>query len=191
MQRIVLCTANPGKRKELRALLPARIQLVTLEELGIRVELPETGETLETNALQKARTAYALCGMPCLADDSGLEVDALAGEPGVHSAHFAGPARDPDANMALLLSRLQGKEDRNARFRTVLALVSGRQELLFDGVVHGTIARERNGTGGFGYDPLFIPEGQTSTFAAMIMQQKNEHSHRQRAVRALLRHLVR
>lgn len=191
MRKIVLCTNNAGKREELRALIPSDIELLPLAGAGILAELRETGSTLRDNALQKAREAYAQCGLPCLADDSGLEVDALKGAPGVHSAHYAGPQRDQLANTALLLSRMQGQVNRSARFRTVLALVDGPSERLFEGSVEGTIAFVPTGTEGFGYDPIFIPRGEQRTFAEMNLNEKNGLSHRQRAVSGLLQYLSR
>jgi XTP/dITP diphosphohydrolase len=189
MDKLVLCTTNLGKYVELKAMLPSTISLVTLSDAGIHVELPETGETLEANALQKARRAWAICGIPCLADDSGLEVDALDGAPGVRSARYAGEARDPRANMEKLLTALNEAPDRAARFLTVLALVDGNGEHLFHGQVAGQITRELRGSGGFGYDPVFVPEGGQRTFAEMTIPEKALISHRGRAMEAFLRHL--
>jgi len=188
---LVLASGNVGKLKELRALLPQHIKVLGPAEAGLPQDLPEDGSTLEENALQKAREAHRLCGFPCLADDSGLEVLALDGAPGVYSAHYAGPRKDPEANMDLLLKELQGCEDRRARFRTVLALVDGLSEQCFEGYVEGVIATERHGDQGFGYDPIFIPEGGTRTFAQMDAITKNSMSHRARAMHALVEHLSR
>ncbi|MCC6937369.1 MAG: RdgB/HAM1 family non-canonical purine NTP pyrophosphatase [Flavobacteriales bacterium] len=184
--RIVLCTGNPGKVAELRALLPLRIELVTLGELGIPDDLPESGETLEENALQKARYVLERCGLPCLSDDTGLAVEALGGAPGVHSARYAGTARDADANMDRLLRELEGVKDRSAAFRTVLALVGPEGEQLFEGSVHGRIGEKPIGKGGFGYDPIFLPQGSSRTFAEMDAEAKNRISHRALAMEKFL-----
>jgi XTP/dITP diphosphohydrolase len=189
MDRIVLCTGNPGKVVELKALLPAGMDLVGLRELGLPDDLPETSPTLEGNALQKARYVFERTGLPSVADDTGLEVDALGGAPGVRSARYAGEAKDPKANMAKLLSELQNRPVRTAQFRTVIALVAPEGEWTFEGVVRGRIAGAPRGTGGFGYDPVFIPEGEEVTFAEMTLDRKNTMSHRSRAVQALLQHL--
>jgi len=190
MDRIVLCTANPGKVAELRALLPGHVQLLSLADVGVEGELPETGDTLEANAIQKARHVYDRCGIPCVADDTGLEVDALGGAPGVYSARYAGEARDARANMALLLQELGDAQDRRARFRTVVALVDGSGARCFHGVAEGRIVPVPRGLAGFGYDPVFVPEGHARTFAEMSAQEKNTLSHRARAVRQLVDHLA-
>jgi len=189
MERIVLCTGNPGKVAELRALLPPTIELLSLAEVGLPSDLPETGDTLETNALQKARYAHALVKLPCMADDTGLEVDALNGAPGVSSARYAGEAKDAAANMARLLRELEGRTDRNARFRTVIAYIDQDGEHTFEGTAMGRIALERRGTAGFGYDPIFIPDGSSFRFAEMTAEAKNAISHRARALQALLVYL--
>jgi XTP/dITP diphosphohydrolase len=186
MDTLVLCTANPGKVAELRALLPARITLLSLTDVGITEDIPETGSTLEANALQKARHAFARCGKPCVADDTGLEVDALNGAPGVYSARYAGAARDPQANMARLLAELSNATDRRARFRTVIALVDQGSERIFHGTAEGTITLAPRGAGGFGYDPVFLPEGHERTFAEMDLAEKNALSHRAKAVKRLV-----
>ncbi len=181
---LVLCTRNPGKIAELAALLPAGHRLIGLDDLGITEELPETGDTLEANALEKARTVHERCGLPCIADDSGLEVAALGGAPGVHSAHYAGPERDALANMRKLLEALGDAADRSARFRTVIAFIDGGSEHLFEGVVEGHLLPAPQGSGGFGYDPLFVPDGGSCSFAEMGADAKNRISHRARAVAA-------
>jgi XTP/dITP diphosphohydrolase len=190
MPRYLLCTGNPGKAAELRALLPVGIELVTLTEAGLPTDLPETGDTLEANALQKARYAHERTGLPCIADDTGLEVDALNGAPGVLSARYAGEAKDPAANMAKLLHELQGVTDRSARFRTGIALVDGEGERTFEGEVRGTITEAPRGTGGFGYDPVFLPEMSDLTFAELDPRRKNAISHRGMAVWKLVRALA-
>jgi XTP/dITP diphosphohydrolase len=185
----VLASGNPGKLQELRDQLPSVYQVMGPAQAGIPADLPEDGVTLRENALQKAREAHRLCGLACLADDSGLEVDALGGAPGVYSARFAGSAKDPVANMRVLLDQLGDRSDRSARFRTVLALVDADAEHCFEGVVEGSIASAPRGTGGFGYDPIFVPEGEARTFAEMEPAAKHAISHRGRAMRALLAHL--
>jgi len=187
--KLVLCTRNPGKVAELAALLPPTFHVIGPDEVGVVEELPETGDTLEANAEQKARWVHDRCGLPCIADDSGLEVDALGGAPGVHSAHYAGEARDPGANMRKLLRALEGHGDRTARFRTVIAFVEDGRAQLFHGVVKGRILSAPRGTAGFGYDPLFAPEGEERSFAEMTTGKKNRISHRARAMAALLEHV--
>lgn len=185
-KRYVLCTGNPGKAAELRALLPADIELLTLTEVGLPLDLPETGATLEANALQKARYAFERTDLPCIADDTGLEVKALNGAPGVYSARYAGEAKDPKANMHKLLEELDGHADRGARFRTVMAVVGPGVERTFEGEVQGVITQAERGAGGFGYDPIFQPEGEEVTFAEMDRERKNRISHRARAVAKLV-----
>ncbi|MCC6542594.1 MAG: RdgB/HAM1 family non-canonical purine NTP pyrophosphatase [Flavobacteriales bacterium] len=189
MRRLVLCTGNQGKVAELKALLPATFELLGATTVGLPTELPETGTTLEANAMEKARYAFDRCGLPCIADDTGLEVDALGGAPGVYSARYAGPQRDPKANMARLLMELEGKE-RAARFRTVIALIDEQGALTVEGVVRGSIAGAPRGRGGFGYDPVFVPEGWDRSFAEMDLAAKNAISHRRRAVDALVAKLA-
>jgi XTP/dITP diphosphohydrolase len=186
MPSLLLCSGNPGKLAELRALLPTEVEVLSLPDVGLAADLPESGDTLVANALEKARFAFAHAGVPCLADDTGLEVDALSGRPGVHSARYAGSAKDPRANMDLLLRELNGVVDRSARFRTVLALVTAEGEHTFEGVVEGAITEAPSGSGGFGYDPVFRPLGCTTTFAEMDAATKNAVGHRGRAMRSFL-----
>lgn len=188
--RLLLCTGNPGKRAELKALLPGRFELITLQEAGLPDDLPETGATLEANALQKARYAHERTGLPCIADDTGLEVQALGGAPGVRSARYAGDAKDPKANMEKLLMELAPSTDRRARFRTVIALIDDTGEHLFEGIVEGTITSAPRGSGGFGYDPVFLPEMSDLTFAELPLEKKNAISHRAKAVWKLARYLA-
>lgn len=189
MQRILLCTGNQGKIEELKAMLTPSLEVVSLAEVGLPNDLPETSTTLEGNALQKARFAFERSRMPCIADDTGLEVEALNGAPGVYSARYAGEGKDPQANMAKLLNELVGKE-RGARFRTVLALIDDEGEHTFEGAVEGTITHKASGAGGFGYDPIFAPEGHVLTFAEMDKNAKNAISHRGRAMAKLAAHLA-
>ncbi len=186
----LLCTGNPGKAKELRALLPPGIALATLNDFNLPKDLPETGRTLVDNALQKARLGHRQSGLPAIADDSGLEVEALGGAPGVDSAFYAGPEKDDKANVAKLLRELEGVADRRARFRTVIALVDAEGEHLFEGEVQGRIALEARGTNGFGYDPVFMPESSEFTFGELPTETKNAISHRSHAVWKLARFLA-
>jgi XTP/dITP diphosphohydrolase len=182
---LVLATNNPHKVKEIRDILPESFNFLTLSEAGISSQLPETTGTIPGNALQKARTVWELTGLNCLADDSGLLVDALEGQPGVDSAHFAGLPPNPEANNAKLLNLMKGHENRKAAFVSVLALILYGEEMLFEGRINGTIAKRLRGNEGFGYDPLFIPDGFKLTFAQMKPQEKNLISHRARALEAL------
>ncbi len=185
MKKIVFATNNQHKLEEVSAIVGGSFEIVTLASTGITEEIPETSDTLDGNALQKARYVYERTGLDCFADDTGLEVAALGGEPGVHSARYATDGHDHAANRALLLSRMEGKTDRSARFRTVIALIRGGEEVLCEGEVRGTIAEAERGDKGFGYDSLFIPEGHSRTFAEMSAEEKNSLSHRARAVEAL------
>lgn len=183
--KIVFATNNAHKLDEVRQVVGEKFEIVSLRECGIVEDIPENEPTLEGNALAKARYIYERTGFNCFADDTGLEVDALGGEPGVRSARYATDGHDDEANKRLLLERLQGEENRAAQFRTAVALILGGKEYLFEGIVRGEIALEQHGEGGFGYDPLFFPEGGDLTFAQMSSEEKNAISHRGRAVRKL------
>ncbi len=183
--RLVFATNNKHKLEEVSAILGPEFELVTPAGCGITEDIPETQPTLEGNALQKARYIHERTGLDCFADDTGLEVAALGGDPGVRSARYAGDRHDFDENTSLLLKNLEGAPDRSARFRTVIALILDGREYLFDGTVNGRIIPEYRGTGGFGYDPVFIPDGSGETFAEMNPAQKNAVSHRARAVEKL------
>lgn len=183
--KLCFATNNQHKVDEVRAGLGAAIQLLTLQQSGIDEELPETQDTLEGNARQKAHHVFDRYGIPCFADDTGLEVDALQGAPGVYSARFAGPQRSATDNMNLLLEKLVHVQHREAQFRTVFHLVLENGDWVFEGIVRGKILTERRGAGGFGYDPLFLPEGSTLTLAEMSMEEKNRISHRGMAIRKL------
>lgn len=161
-------------------------RLLSLRDIGWTEELPETHATLEENSLQKAQTVFDKIGMPCFADDTGLEVEALGGAPGVYSARYAGEKKDSDDNIELLLKNLRGQSNRRARFRTVITLVGLGAIMTFEGVVNGVITEEKKGRGGFGYDPVFLPDGFTRTMAEMTTEEKNALSHRGRAARALV-----
>ena len=195
MKRIVFATNNQHKLQEIREILSPEFEIVSLKEIGCHEGIPETGNTLEENALQKARYVSERYHISCFADDTGLEVDALGGDPGVHSARYAeGTDHDSDANMTKLLRELEGKENRQARFRTVIALIElgedGTENVhLFEGIVKGHISTERQGTEGFGYDPIFVPESYEKSFAALGETIKNHISHRARAVKKMADYL--
>ena len=189
--RIVFATNNKNKLAEIREMLAGSgIEVLSLADIGCHDDIPETADTLEGNALQKARYIHEKYQMNCFADDTGLEVAALGGAPGVYSARYAGgKGHDSEANMAKLLAELEGKADRTARFRTVVALITDDGEKLFDGIVTGCITEERRGGEGFGYDPIFRPDGYDKTFAELGHEVKNKISHRARAVAKLIDHL--
>ena len=187
--KIIFATNNAHKLSEVQAVLGDGFTLVTPRQCGITEEIPEEQETLEGNASQKARYIHDRTGENCFADDTGLEVAALGGAPGVHSARYATDGHDFAANNRLLLRNLEGKSDRRARFRTVISLILNGEEHLFEGVVEGRIIDHEAGHEGFGYDPLFIPDGCERTFAEMSPEEKNAVSHRGRAVRKLAEYL--
>lgn len=184
---IVFASHNAHKTEEMRRICGERFRIVSLADLGCDTDIPENGLTLEENAEAKARWVYERYGMECFADDTGLEVDALGGAPGVHTARFAGPECDARANVDLLLERLRGVSDRRARFRTVIAHMDASGVLrLFHGTAEGSIAEARRGVAGFGYDPVFVPEGSVLSFAEMGADEKNAISHRGRATAGLI-----
>jgi XTP/dITP diphosphohydrolase len=186
MTNLVFATNNSHKVDEVKHKLNGLFSIQTLQEIGCHEDIPETADTLEGNALQKARYLYEKYGCNCFADDTGLEVEALNNAPGVYSARYAGEARNPEANMDKLLSELSGQPSRKARFRTVIALILDEKEYLFDGIVDGQILESRRGNEGFGYDPIFLPDGYEKSFAQLSMTEKNAISHRGRAVEKLL-----
>lgn len=185
MKTLVFATNNLHKLEEVRDILGGSFRIASLKEIECTDDIPETADTLEGNALQKARYVKDKFGYDCFADDTGLEVEALGGAPGVFSARYAGPGHDSEANMRKLLKELEGKTNRQAQFRTVVALLLEGREYTFEGIVRGTILTERRGTAGFGYDPVFVPEGYAETFAEMGSEEKNRISHRARAVQKL------
>lgn len=187
--KIVFATNNAHKLAEVQAVLGPEFTLVTPRDCGVEEEIPEEQETLEGNASQKSHYLRARTGLDCFADDTGLEVAALAGAPGVHSARYASDGHDFAANNRLLLKNLEGAADRRARFRTVISLLLDGEEHLFEGVVEGRIIDGERGDEGFGYDPLFVPDGYDKTFAQMTTAEKNAVSHRARAVRKLAAYL--
>lgn len=188
--KIVFATNNSNKLSEIKALVPNTIEIVSLKEIGCFDELPETQDTLEGNALQKAEYVLNNYNTACFSDDTGLLVDALNGEPGVYSARYAGPDNSSEKNMDKLLKNLEGKENRSASFETVIALLLNGEKHIFKGRVDGEIATEKKGKDGFGYDPIFIPENGRLTFSEMSSAAKGEISHRGRAVRKLISFLT-
>ncbi|MGB0850285.1 MAG: RdgB/HAM1 family non-canonical purine NTP pyrophosphatase [Bacteroidia bacterium] len=187
---LIFASQNANKIAEIRAKLP-EFDIQGLDSAQFPEELLETGDTLDANALQKVRQVFEKTGKSCFADDTGLEVEALNGEPGVYSARYGGPQKNSEDNMTLLLDRLQGENNRRARFRTVVALIWKGREYTFEGVCEGDITTARSGSEGFGYDPIFKPEGYETTFAEMTMEQKSSMSHRGRAVDKLVAFLER
>ena len=183
--KLVFATNNKHKLQEVRDIVGDRVEVLSLSDIDCHDDIPETADTLQGNALIKARHIYDKYGMNCFADDTGLEVEALGGEPGVYSARYAGEECDSEANMLKLLQNLTGKNNRNAQFRTVIALIIDGEEKLFNGIVKGTISNEKNGDSGFGYDPIFIPEGYNESFAQMSGEMKNSISHRFLATKQL------
>jgi len=189
MKEIVFATANKGKIKEVKAMLGKKFNIIGLNDIGCFEDVPETRKTIEGNALQKARFIKKHYGVDCFSEDTGLEIEALNGEPGVYSARYAGKQRSDEDNMNLVFKKLKNKKNRNARFKTVIALLINGEEHLFEGIVNGTIGFEKKGTEGFGYDPIFIPEGYKKTFAQIGLKEKNKISHRKRAVKKLIKGL--
>jgi XTP/dITP diphosphohydrolase len=187
--KLVFATHNSNKAKEIQSLLPADFQILTLTAINCIEEIPETADTLEGNSLLKAQFVNDNFNLNCFADDTGLEIEALNGRPGVFSARYAGEEKSAEKNMDLVLSELKNEEKRKARFRTVISLILNDKTHLFEGVVNGTISIEKKGVDGFGYDPIFIPEGQTRTFAEMTLEEKNQQSHRARAFEKMIAYL--
>ena len=187
--KIVFATNNPNKLKEIQSLIPKEIEIISLNEIGCNEDIPETGDTLEANAFQKAHYIKDNFNYDCFADDTGLEIDELNGDPGVYSARYAGPERNANANMNKVLNELKGKKNRKAQFRTAIALILKGEEHLFEGKVEGYISKDKQGNEGFGYDPIFIPENDIRSFAQMSMQEKGAISHRGRAVKKLVTYL--
>lgn len=184
--KLIFATNNQHKIDELRSLISQEFEILPLKEAGIFTDIPEPYDTLEANASAKSRTIHEMTGLDCFSEDTGLEVEALNGEPGVKSARYAGERRSFDANIDKLLTNLAGKTSRKARFRTVISLLINGQETLLEGICNGQITEERRGEQGFGYDPVFIPEGSDRTFAEMTMAEKGRFSHRARATEKLV-----
>ena len=188
--QLVAASNNKNKIKEIKQFLPSSINLMSLMDIECLEDIPETSDTIKENAIQKAQYVYDNYGFNCFADDTGLEVDALNGEPGVYSARYAGEQKNADDNMNLLLSKLQDKHDRNARFITVIALIIDGKLKCFEGIVEGKITRKKSGEEGFGYDPIFQPNGYNCTFSEMSIKEKNQISHRGKAVKKLIEYLA-
>ena len=189
-RKLVFATNNKHKLHEIKRIVGDRISILSLADIACSEELPETSPTIAGNAIQKARYVQEHYGYDCFADDTGLSVNALDGEPGIYTARYAGEGHDSEANMALLLKNMENKADRSAYFLTAIALVEGDETHLFEGKVEGRIAESKSGKGGFGYDPVFIPEGYDVTFAEMDEDSKNAISHRGRATTALMEYLL-
>lgn len=184
--KLVFASNNKNKIQEIKHQLPPEIELLSLEDIGCHEDIPETADTIEGNAILKADYVTSRYGYNCFADDTGLEVEALNGEPGVYSARYAGEQRSAEDNMDKLLKALRGNENRNARFKTVIALNMNGKQNLFTGIVNGTITTEKAGDKGFGYDPIFKPAGLNDTFAQLSLNEKAQLSHRGRAVAQLI-----
>ncbi len=190
MKKLVFATGNSHKLQEVQGLLKEGFALSCLKDVNITEEIPETADNLVDNALQKAWYVYNKCGIPCFADDTGLEVEALDGAPGVYSARYAGEQKDSKLNMLLLLENMNGKTNRNARFRTIIAYIDeNAEEHIFEGEIRGKIIEQMAGENGFGYDPIFVPEGHEQTFAQLSSETKNTISHRARAMEKFLSYI--
>ena len=186
MNNIIFATNNKNKVEEVRAVLGSRFNIITLKEAGIDIDIPEPHDTLEANATEKSKTIFEITKQNCFSEDTGLEVVALDGEPGVKSARYAGEDRSFDDNIEKLLFNLKSAENKSARFRTVISLILDSKEYFFEGICNGKIISERKGNNGFGYDPVFVPDGSDKTFAEMDMAEKNKFSHRKKAMEKLI-----
>lgn len=184
--KLIFATHNKNKLKEVKSLVPSSIELLSLDEINFNDDIEETADTIEGNAILKAKTIYEKTGINCFADDSGLLVDALNGAPGVYSARYAGEQKNDQDNMQKLLHELNDKPNRNAHFKTAMALIIDGKDYLFKGKIEGKIITEKLGTNGFGYDPIFVPDGYHETFAQLDSETKNKISHRARALGKLL-----
>lgn len=186
MSTLIFATNNQHKVDEIRSVIGSSFDIITLKEAGIDIDIPEPHDTLQANASEKSQTIHRLTNQDCFSEDTGLEVEALQGEPGVKSARYAGEGRDFQQNIDKLLQKLGNNPNRKARFRTVVSLILNHQEYLFEGICTGKIAEDQKGNQGFGYDPVFIPDGATRCFAEMSLDEKNQYSHRQKAVTQLI-----
>ncbi len=186
MLQLVFASNNNNKIKEIQQLVPTDIQILSLKDIGCEADIPETADTIEGNAILKANYVTEHYGYPCFADDSGLEIDALNGAPGVYSARYAGSQRNDDDNMNKVLEKLQNETNRKANFKTVIALNMNGEQHLFTGIINGEIIHEKRGTNGFGYDPVFVADGYQKTFAELTMEEKSTISHRGKAVKQLV-----
>jgi XTP/dITP diphosphohydrolase len=184
--KLIFATNNQHKVDEIKKVVGDKFEIITLKEAGIDIDIPEPHNTLKENASEKSGTIHRLTGLSCFSEDTGLEVDALYGEPGVKSARYAGEVKSFDKNIDKLLANLQGQQDRSARFRTVISLILDEKEYFFEGICEGKIIDNRRGNNGFGYDAVFVPEGESRTFAELDMSEKNKFSHRKKATDKLL-----
>jgi XTP/dITP diphosphohydrolase len=189
MEKLIFATNNANKVEEINAIIGNLFEVVSLKAAGIDIEIPEPHDTLEANASEKSRTIYKLMGQNCFSEDTGLEVEALQGAPGVKSARYAGDDSDFNKNINKLLYEMGTKPNRGARFRTVISLILHEKEYQFEGICKGIITKEPSGNGGFGYDPVFVPNGSHKTFADMTLEEKNQYSHRQKATSKLVNFL--
>ena len=187
--KLVFATQNENKAQEIQSLLPEYFKIITLKDIRCFDEIPETAETLEGNSLLKASFISETYNLNCFADDTGLEIEALDNRPGVNSARYAGPEKSAAANINKVLLELEGKTARNAQFRTIITLILNTSIFTFEGIVRGEIISEKRGENGFGYDPIFVPEGEIRTFAEMSLEEKNKHSHRARAFQKMIEFL--
>jgi XTP/dITP diphosphohydrolase len=187
--KLVFATQNENKAQEIQSLLPEYFKIITLKDIRCFDEIPETAETLEENSLLKASFISETYNLNCFADDTGLEIEALDNRPGVYSARYAGPEKSAAANINKVLLELEGKVERNAQFRTLITLILNKSTFSFEGIVRGEIISEKRGENGFGYDPIFVPEGEIRTFAEMSLEEKNKHSHRARAFQKMIEFL--
>lgn len=183
---LIFATNNANKVKEIKSVAGEQLAVISLEDAGIDIDIPEPHDTLEANASEKSFVIHTLTGKNCFSEDTGLEVTALNGAPGVKSARYAGDGRNFQANIDLLLKNLHGQTDRSAQFRTVVSLIWNEKEYLFEGICKGTILKEQRGQDGFGYDPVFVPDGASKSFAEMSMEEKNQYSHRKKAISQLV-----
>jgi len=184
--KLIFATQNANKAQEIQSLLPEYFKIITLKDIRCFDEIPETAETLEGNSLLKASFISETYNLNCFADDTGLEIEALDNLPGVYSARYAGPEKSAAANINKVLLELEGKIARNAQFRTIITLILNKSTFTFEGIVRGEIISEKRGENGFGYDPIFVPEGEVRTFAEMSLEEKNKHSHRARAFQKMI-----
>ena len=183
---LIFATNNQHKAEEVQNMVPGTIKITTLQQAGLDIDIPEPHETLEQNAAEKGRTIFTYTGKNCFAEDTGLEVMSLNGEPGVYSARYAGEDKSSEKNIEKLLEKLQGHNDRTAQFRTVIFLILDNKEFSFEGICKGTISKTLVGNSGFGYDPIFVPDGYSKTFAEMTLEEKNQCSHRKKAMDKLV-----
>lgn len=188
--KIIFATGNAHKVQEVRSMLPQGIEIQSLKDIGFTHELPETQDTIEGNSLQKAETLGKALGIACFAEDTGMEVEALNGEPGVYSARYAGENASYEDNVQKVLSRLEGEKDRRARFKTVITYYNAGNFVQFEGITEGTILEQPRGENGFGYDPIFIPDGADKTYAEMTLDEKNSYSHRKKSFVGFANHLA-